>query len=81
MKMMIVVYEKCKYNPDSRTENIVVYDNVEKYEVISDAAAAAKIEAHTDGSCIDDYHEYLNLYFDNGEVSTYRNSYVDLFRV
>ncbi len=81
MKTMIVVYDRCKYDPESRPTQRVEYDNVKKYEVISDSETTAEIEAHIDSSSIDDYHEYLNLYFDGGEVGTYRNSYVDLFKV
>ena len=80
MRMMLKVYDKCKYHPESKLAHKVTYDNVTKFEVIRDAAAA-EIEAHTDDSCIDDYHEYLTLYFDDGNTATYRNSYVDLFRI
>lgn len=81
MRMMIVVYDRCKYDPESKPAHRVEYDDVTGYEVISDPEAAANIEANTYDSCIDDHHEYLSLHFDSGEILTYRNSYVDLFRI
>jgi len=80
MKMMIEVYDKCKYNPDSQLVQRVRFDNVVKYEVVS-GASAEEIEKFINPNDKDDYHEYLNLYFDDGEIGTYRNSYVDLFRI
>lgn len=79
----VEVYSECKYHASREViENpkIVRYDGLVKWEIV-DGEDAAEIEAETDGSCIDDYHEYLVLHFENGETSTFRNSYVDMFRV
>lgn len=84
-KATLHVYEECKYTAaelghDEVFENCmqVKYDNVEYIEIVNGDDAKA-IEAETDGSCIDDMHEYLVLHFTDGQTSTFRNSYVDMF--
>lgn len=75
------VYSECKYTANEEVfenQKVVEYDNVIGFEVVT-GEQAKEIEAHTDGSCIDDMHEYLVLYFEDGETSTFRNSYVDMF--
>lgn len=77
----IDVYSECKYTASKEVfenEKVVMYENVIAFEVIT-GEQAKEIEKDTDGSCIDDMHEYLVLYFENGETSTFRNSYVDMF--
>ena len=61
------------------SENIVVPLIMSFLEVKE--IPASEILRETDGSCVDDYNEYLILTYDNGETSTYRNSYVDVFRL
>ena len=80
-KVMLDVYEECKYTAsDEVFENSkqVTYDNVVAFEVVT-GKKAELIENNTDGSNIDDFHEYLVLYMEDGSTSTFRNSYVDLF--
>lgn len=75
------VYDVCKYvatQEDFENEKQVTYDNVIGFEVV-EGEKAKEIEKDTDGSCIDDFHEYLVIYFENGETATFRNSYVDMF--
>lgn len=81
MNFKVKVYDEVKYSPLSEKVAEVEYNNVKGFEVVSDPMTVEEIEACTDGSCIDDYHEYLILYFENGETATFRNSYVDLFRI
>lgn len=81
MKVKIKVYDEVKYSPASEKVAEVEYDGVKGFDIVSDPATVEEIESHTDGSGIDENHEYLILYFENGETSTFRNSHVDLFRV
>ena len=74
-------YNGCKYSSDIevfRKPAHFMYNDVEKYEIVT-REDAATIEAETDSSGIDDYHEYLVLHFKDGRTATFRNSYVDLF--
>lgn len=74
------IYDGCKYSKDSKRINTVKYSNIVNYELIT-KEDAAELEAMTDGSCIDDLHEYLVLNFADGTQATFRNSYVALFRI
>lgn len=78
MKINVRLYDKCKYEKDSKEIWNGDY-NVEKFEVKE--IPQDEIEKETDGSCVDDYNEYLILYLANGETSTFRNSYVDAFMI
>ena len=62
---------------ESKTKTIM-YKNVIAFGVIS-GDEAKEIEKTTDRDNIDDCHEYMVLYFSDGTISTFRNSYVDLF--
>ena len=81
MKFKVKVYDEVKYSPLSEKVAEIEYDGVKGFDVVSDPATVEEIESGADGSCIDEYHEYLILYFENGETSTFRNSHVDLFKI
>ena len=72
------IHKEVKYFDQSENLPVVKYSDVTAWEVVG-GDAAAQIEAESDGSCIDEFHEYLILYFANGETAVFRNSYVDLF--
>lgn len=78
----VEVYDTCKYfGLDGKKEYPrVEYKDLDFWEIV-DGEDAEKLEAETDGSCIDDFHEYLVLHFVDGDTSTFRNSYVDMFRL
>jgi len=80
-KVTLDIYPECKYTaPAEVIENCesIKYNNCTGFEVVEGEAAEA-IEAKTDGSEIDDYHEYLVLFLENGDTAIFKNSYVDLF--
>lgn len=78
MKVNIKIYDKVKYDKDSNEIASANYD-IKGFKLIVGGTAAQKIEAETDDNSVDDFHEYLVLEFENGEISTFRNSYVDIF--
>ena len=78
----IEVYKACKYTASLKEleESKRVQYEVVCWEIVN-GEDAAQIEAETDGTCIDENHEYLVLHLTNGETATFRNSYCDMFRV
>lgn len=78
----VEVYNVCKYTAkkgELEEFKTVRYDGVTEWAIIT-GEDAEEIERETDGSCIDDFHEYLEIHFEDGETATFRNSYVDMFR-
>lgn len=81
-KVSIDLYEGCKYNAhsieDLGEQKHVEYTGLVSWEIV-DGNDAKEIEEMTDGTCIDEYHEYLVLHFEDGSEATFRNSHVDMF--
>ena len=76
----VEVYDTCKYyGVDGKKEYPRVQYEIENFEIV-DGKDAEEIEAMTDDSCIDDFHEYLVLHLTDGDTATFRNSYVDMFQ-
>lgn len=79
----LTVFKECKYDTvwtgeeiESRAARLII----DSWDIV-DGEDAEDLEAETDGSCIDEYHEYLVLHLASGGTSTYRNSHVDMFRM
>ena len=79
MSVKVVVYDKCKYDLTSEKVAEVEYKNIRGFDILSDIMTVERIEAETDERA--EYHEYLIIALENGEISTFRNSHVDMFRV
>lgn len=77
----IEVYAECKYHASREVlENPkkVRLNNVDYWTIITGKDAE---EIERDSDIVDDYHEYLEITFEDNKKSTYRNSYVDMFIV
>jgi len=78
VKVTLFVYENSKYTGNVGEERMVRYTGLKQWSIV-DGEDAKEIEERTDGSCIDEMHEYLVLEFTDGTTSTFRNSHVDMF--
>ena len=80
MDIKIKLYNGIKYFKKSEKIKEVFYENIESFKVV-DGEEATKIGLTTDENSRDEYNEYLVITLQGGETCTFRNSYVDLFRV
>lgn len=92
MKVKVKVYDRCKYDPESKKVGDLIYDIV-KYRVevnfdpLETTKYKRKVKSMDRFNCgnfymIDTdgvYSEVLVLVLSNGETATFYNSYVDLF--
>lgn len=78
MNVKITIYNTCKYNLDSVKVAEVVYKNIKSFEVkeITDDEIFAQGFDETD-----EYSEYVIIKTSDNEISTFRNSLVDVHRV
>lgn len=76
----IKMYEGVKYTSERGERITHEYKGIKFWEIVTDEDAEA-LEVESDGSCIDEYHEYLVLHFEDGDTATFRNSHVDMFRI
>ena len=78
MKIKLRSYDVCKYSKDSLVYKILNYDEVKTIEVIENGPDAWEIESGMSEDEMDPLHEYLVLFFKDGDTATFRNSYVDI---
>lgn len=76
VKVTLYITEGLKWEDDNETE--VIYTGLKQWSIV-DGEDAVKLEAETDGTCIDENHEYLVLEFVDGSTATFRNSHVSMF--
>ena len=74
MLVKIRVYDRMKYHADAEQVAEARYE-IERFEILN----GEQISIESFGGDVDEHDEYLVLYLSNGESSTFRNSYVDLF--
>lgn len=78
MNFILKIYNKAKYLPDSVVETEVFYKEVESMTM----ATLPTDEIHKLGyDEVDPFDEYVTFHFTNGSESTFRNSFVDVFKV
>lgn len=80
-KVKIIAYKHTKYEALEGEESEITYKGLTSWDVIEGGEEAEALEAETDESGIDEYHEYLILHFEDGTQATFRNSHVDMFIV
>lgn len=78
MNVKVKIYNGVKYESSSKKVAEVEYSNIIGYNVVT-GDRATKIGLETDENSRDDYNEYLIITLENGEVSTFCNSRVDMF--
>ena len=81
MSVRMYEYPCNKYFADTMAfdqAEVSVHEGMKYWETWS-GADAKEIEESGILKGIDDEHEYLVLYFENGTTKTFRNSYVDMF--
>lgn len=76
----VEIYEECKYKTTEEPVTIARYEGLDHWYIIT-GEDATEVGNMTDEASRDDYNEYLELHFTDGSVATFRNSYVDMFRV
>lgn len=74
----VEIHQEVKYFDQSANLPRVEYSDAVAWEVVT-GKAAEQIEAESDGSCIDENHEYFVLHFADGDTATFRNSHVHVF--
>lgn len=77
-KIKLYIHEATKYEDSEDDEIKVEYTGVKAWDIIEGGQEAEEIEAETDQSGIDEFHEYLVLHFEDGRTATFRNSHVDM---
>lgn len=79
----VEICDICKYsiNQENRGNWITVkYDGLVNWEIVT-GDDATEIGLTTDEASRDPFNEYLVLHFEDGSEATFRNSFVDMFRV
>lgn len=79
-KAMLRVYPECKYQYTGEASEALELDGVNGFDIINGKEGKEiGAEMICNVGSEDPYNEYLRIYFENGEIATYRNSFVDLF--
>lgn len=74
----IELLDECKYTGDAKVIKKVQYTGLTAWDIIEGGEEAEQIESMTDESGVDPHHEYLVLHFNDGTISTFRNSFCDM---
>lgn len=77
-KVTVKIHNIVKYEDTNEAKNVVSYEDVESFEVVT-GDRATEIGLTTDEASRDPLNEYFVLYFKDGSEATFRSSYCDLF--
>lgn len=78
MNFILKVYDKVKYLPSSTVETEVFYKEVESMTMTTFTVDEIRGLGFDE---VDPFGEYVTFHFANGSESTFRNSFVDVFKV
>ena len=77
-EILVKVYDNCKYEVNSHKVAEIEYEDVVSVEVKTMSDKEAYEEGYDE---VDNFNEYVTIKFSNGATSSFRNSYVDIFRL
>ena len=80
MNVKVKIYGGVKYDFSKEKVAEVEYKDIKGYEVVI-GDMATEIGNMTDEASRDEYNEYLLITLADGEIATFCNSHVDLFRI
>lgn len=78
MNFILKVYDKVKYLPDSAVKTEACYREVESMTMATLSADEIYKLGYDE---VDPFDEYVTFHFTDGSESTFRNSFVDVFKV
>lgn len=79
MKVIVKIYDEMKYKAESSKVGEIEYE-IEGFKVVG-GTEADEIEKNLSADSFDEFKEYLVLKLQNGQYATFRNSYVDMFKL
>lgn len=78
MNIKVEVYNTVKYSPESEIIAEVEYTNIKGIEIKN----LEDQEVYEMGFVeVDENQEYCIVTFENGDISTFRNSHIDVFKI
>ena len=79
-EVLVHVFNKNKYRRNAKCIRMHQY-TITDYKVIEDREEARELEQYLGTSEIDENHEYLVLYLEDGNTATFRNTRVDMLTI
>lgn len=79
MKVKVIFYDSVKYQKESYKVGEIEYE-IDGFKVVG-GTEADEIEKNLSADSLDEFKEYLVLKLQNGQYATFRNSYVDMFKL
>lgn len=77
-EILVKVYDNCKYEVNFHKVAEIEYEDVVSVEAKNMSDKEAYAEGYDE---VDDFNEYVTIKFSDGSTSSFRNSYVDIFKL